>query len=219
MRIRRFNIVAVALGVFILLALLSLALSLSAHAQETNTITMTGDHDLLVFTKTAEISTVVSIIWGIEGTPGVNYEFPADSEVITATVPTDAETLHVSVGAEWELRTEFEPLGSDWYQIPEPERFQMFLPLVASPPKVITMAGDQNQVRFEKSSSVEATAYVLWGVSGTPREDLAWDGNVSTLEPPEGATTMWFAPPEGWTLETEFTSAPGPDWWNIPPVR
>jgi hypothetical protein len=215
---RVINFLAIGLGVFILLVLLSLGLTVNAQEAE-RVIWMSGNRDAVIFTKTAEITTFVSVIWGIPGTPGLTYEFPSESEVITVTVPSNAETLHVSVGSEWELKTSFTPLGEGWYQIPEPERFEVFLPLVATPPKVIRMSGNRNEVRFEKSSSEGVEAHVLWGVEGTPKEDIAWDGNVATLTPPADAATMWFRPPGNWRLETDFVAENDLDWWKIPPVH
>jgi hypothetical protein len=175
-----------------------------------------SDHDI-VLTKTTDLNYTLFVVWGIEGSPTEELNWQLDN---TATLepPEGAKTFWFQAPEGWEVATDFEPAddGLYWYKIPEPERFEVFLPLVATPPKVIRMSGDRDEeIRFEKTSSAEVDAYVLWGVSGTPREDLTWDGNVATLEPPEGATTLWFAAPAGWQLDTSFVEA-GPDWWYIP---
>jgi len=185
----------------------------------TKIISMRGDRNGIVFTRTAEFPWSLEVIWG-------NDEFEHEQLIwvdnrAELVPPEGVTSFHFSYfwPSGWSLDSDFTYLGERWWEIPEPKRFQVFLPLVATPPKVIRMSGNRDEIRFEKSSSAEAPAHVLWGVSSTPREDLVWDGNVATLEAPEGATTLWFTPPEGWQLDTSFSEAGGPNWWNIPPAR
>lgn len=222
MKVRQVNIVTVGLAVFMLLALLGLALTV--NAQEAKVITMSAEPGLVVFAKNAELDQELYVLWGIEETPKENLVW--DEDIAKLVPPEEATTFWFSRPEGWVLETSLEPLGSDWWQIPESEKFMVFLPFVGKEeiPLVVRMSGDQKLVHFQRSAFSPGSGdwdpwYIFWGVPGTPKENIPWgEGNFAEMRPPEGAQTLHFRAPVGWVLKTKFVPLEW-DWWNIPPVR
>lgn len=216
----------VLLGLFVLVVMVSFP----ALAEETKTISVSGNTACLAFVANYDGAATVHVLWGIPGTPREDLVFTERTVLVVP--PEGANTFWFGGSEEFVVATDLTPLGEDWYAIPQvlqptPEptpqptpqptpapTFDVFLPLVFSPPSTITIERDGNNLVLRASRQPSTDLYLLWGVENTPRHNLVFINQVATTPIPQGAQTFWFAAPN-FRVNTNFQDL-GSDWYQIP---
>jgi len=81
--------------------------------------------------------------------------------------------------------------------------------------RTITMTGDSRQITWTRDFTGTVDLFVIWGTTSYPSQTLSWTGNVASLIPPTGCSSLWFTVPATITLNSDFVSL-GNDWYRFP---